>query len=588
MEKWFIKNKKFDFKKISEKFGISAILAKLLVNRDIFKKDDIEIFLDPTMDKLSNPDYMKDLRKGSDIIINKIKEKKKIRIVGDYDVDGVMSVYILYKGLKSLGADVDFCIPDRVLDGYGINIDIIQEAIDDGVDTIITCDNGISAIEQIDYAKNRGMTVIITDHHDLPFKEDNGVKEYLTPNADAIINPKQVDCNFAEKNLCGAGIAYVFIMYLYKLCNKKQNKDEFIEFAAIATICDVVDLVGDNRIIVSNGLKALNNTSNIGLKALIDISSISDVELGVYHVGFIIGPTINASGRLDSAIQAIELLLTDNVQTAYEIAKNLRDLNDERKNMTQKGVEKVIDQIESSDIKDDKIIVVYESGIHESIAGIIAGRIKDRYNKPTIVLTKGNEGVKGSGRSIDEYNMNEELSKCKDLLTKFGGHPMAAGLSLEEKNIEEFRLRLNNGSGLSLDDLIPKVFIDMELPVEYINYKIIEEINILKPYGKGNPKPIFGAKGLSVQRGFILGANKNVLKLSLISPLRGQIIEGIMFRNVDEFMSCAIGTYGNQQIDKMLNGVENEISLDILYYPDINEYNGNVKLQVVINSFRFT
>lgn len=588
MEKWFIKNKKFDFKKISEKFGISAILAKLLVNRDIFKKNDIEIFLDPTMEKLSNPDCMKDLRKGSDIIINKIKEENKIRIVGDYDVDGVMSVYILYKGLKSLGADVDFCIPDRVLDGYGINIDIIQKAIDDGVDTIITCDNGISAIEQIDYAKNRGMTVIITDHHDLPFKEDNGVKEYLTPNADAIINPKQVDCNFAEKNLCGAGIAYVFIMYLYKLCNKKQNKDEFIEFAAIATICDVVDLVGDNRIIVGNGLKALNNTPNIGLKALIDISSISDVELGVYHVGFIIGPTINASGRLDSAIQAIELLLTDNVQTAYEIAKSLRDLNDERKNMTQKGVEKVIDQIESSGIKDDKIIVVYESDIHESIAGIIAGRIKDRYNKPTIVLTKGNEGVKGSGRSIDEYNMNEELSKCKDLLTKFGGHPMAAGLSLEEENIEEFRLRLNNGSDLSIDDLIPKIYIDMELPLEYINYKIIEEINILKPYGKGNPKPIFGAKGLSVQRGFILGANKNVLKLSLISPLRGQRIEGIMFRNVDEFMSCAIETYGNQQIDKMLNGVENEISLDILYYPDINEYNGNVKLQVVINSFRFT
>ena len=586
MERWFIKNKKFDYKKISREFGVSEILAKLLVNRDIIKKEDIDIFLDPQMNKLSSPETMKDLVKGSNIILDKIKKNKKLRIVGDYDVDGVMSVYILYKGLKSLGANVDYVIPDRVLDGYGINIEIIEQAIEDKVDTIITCDNGISAIDQINYAKAKGMTVIVTDHHDIPFKEDKGEKIYISSNADAIINPKQHDCKFPEKNLCGASIAYKLIMYIYQTYNFDQNKDEFIEFAAIATICDVVDIVGENRIIVDNGLKALNNSSNIGLNALIDICGISDIEIGVYHIGFIIGPTINASGRLNSALQALELLLTDNTQWAYEIAKNLIDLNDERKNMTLEGVDKVVAQIESSKIKDDKVIVVYDPDIHESIAGIIAGRIKDKYNKPTIILTKGNDCIKGSGRSIEELNMYEELSKCKDLLVNFGGHPMAAGLSIKKDSIETLRNRLNENSSLTKEDLIPKVYIDMELPIEYINYKIVDELAILKPHGKGNPKPIFGAKGLSIQKGFLLGTNKNVLKLILISPLRGQRIEGIMFRNTEEFVENIERKYGSQQLNHMLNGIENQIIVDILYYPDINEYMGSTTIQAVINSYR--
>lgn len=587
MERWLIKNKRYDYKKISREFGVSEILAKLLVNRDIAKIEDIDVFLNPQLNRLTNPEFMKDLVKGSNIIIGKIKERKKIRIVGDYDVDGVMSVYILFKGLKSLNANVDYVIPDRILDGYGINIKIIQQAIEDDIDTIITCDNGISAIDQINFAKDKGMTVIVTDHHDIPFIEEKGDRVYISSKADAIINPKQKDCIFPEKNLCGASIAYRLIMYLYEINNIEKNKYEFIEFAAIATICDVVDLVGENRIIVDNGLKALNNTTNIGLKALIDICGILGVEIGVYHVGFIIGPTINASGRLNSAHQALELLLTDNIQSAYEIANSLRDLNEERKNMTSEGVDIVIDQIESTSIKDDKVIVVYDPNLHESIAGIIAGRIKDRYNKPTIILTNGSECAKGSGRSIEELNMYEELSKCKDLLIKFGGHPMAAGLSINEANIEKFRSKLNECSNLTQEDLIPKVYVDMELPIEYINNKIIDEIATLKPYGKGNPKPIFGAKGLSIQKGCILGAKKNVLKLVLVSPIRGQKIEAIMFRNADGFIDSIINKYGNQQLDNMLNGIENEINVDILYYPDINEYMGKITIQAVISNYRF-
>ena len=585
MEKWFIRNKKYDYKEIASEFEISEIVAKLLINRDIYEKKDIELFLNPQFDRLNSAELMKDLLKASDIIIQKIKDKKRIRIVGDFDVDGIMSVYILYKGLKSFGAEVDYIIPDRVIDGYGININIVNNAKEEGIDTIITCDNGIAAINQIKHAKELGMTVIVTDHHDIPYTEENNTKVYLSTDADAIINPKQLDCKYPFKNLCGAGIVYRFIRYLSDRLNLNK-KDEYLEFVAIATICDVVDLVGENRIIVRKGLEALNSTKNIGLKALIDMCGVLNKEIGVYHVGFILGPTINASGRLDTALYALELLLTEDMQLAYEMAKNLRDLNDDRRKMTIDGVDKVIDQIEAKKMQKSKVLVVYEPDIHESIAGIIAGRIKDKYNMPTIVLTKGIEGVKGSARSIEEYNMFEELSKCKDLLNRFGGHSMAAGLSLDEDNIDELRSRLNQYTILTEEDLIPKIYIDMQLPFEYINYKLINEIKILEPYGKGNSKPLFGEKNIRIKKGSLLGAKKNVLKLSLISP-RGQKMEGIIFNDIQSCLDDVKSKYGEVQLNNMLNGIENNILVDILYYPDVNEYNGNVSLQVIIKNYRF-
>ena len=585
MEKWFIRNKKYDYKEIASEFEISEIVAKLLINRDIYEKKDIELFLNPQFDRLNSAELMKDLLKASDIIIQKIKDKKRIRIVGDFDVDGIMSVYILYKGLKSFGAEVDYIIPDRVIDGYGININIVNNAKEEGIDTIITCDNGIAAINQIKHAKELGMTVIVTDHHDIPYTEENNTKVYLSTDADAIINPKQLDCKYPFKSLCGAGVVYRFIRYLSDRLNL-NNKDEYLEFVAIATICDVVDLVGENRIIVRKGLEALNSTKNIGLKALIDMCGVLNKEIGVYHVGFILGPTINASGRLDTALYALELLLTEDMQLAYEMAKNLRDLNDDRRKMTIDGVDKVIDQIEAKKMQKSKVLVVYEPDIHESIAGIIAGRIKDKYNMPTIVLTKGIEGVKGSARSIEEYNMFEELSKCKDLLNRFGGHSMAAGLSLDEDNIDELRSRLNQYTILTEEDLIPKIYIDMQLPFEYINYKLINEIKILEPYGKGNSKPLFGEKNIRIKKGSLLGAKKNVLKLSLISP-RGQRMEGIIFNDIQSCLEDVKSKYGEVQLNNMLNGIENNILVDILYYPDVNEYNGNVSLQVIIKNYRF-
>lgn len=554
------------------------------MNRDIFKKKDVDLFLNPDLGNLSNPELMKDIKKASDIIYEKISENKRIRIVGDFDVDGVMSVYILYMGLKKLGALVDYVIPDRIMDGYGINKDIINAAKYDGIDTILTCDNGIAAIKEINYAKDLGLTVIVTDHHDIPYGEDGVL---LKSSADCIINPKQPECQYPEKTLCGAGVAYTLIKYLFSRTDDIDGANEFIQYAAIATICDVVDLVGENRIIVKKGLEALNKTDNIGLNALIDMCGIKDKEIGVYHVGFIIGPTINASGRLDSALYALKLLLCQDIVLAYEIAKNLRDLNEDRKNLTISGVEMIISQIEKKSMNKDKVLVVYEPEIHESIAGIIAGRVKDRYNKPTIVLTRGNEGVKGSARSIEDYNMFEELSKCKDLLNRFGGHPMAAGLSLDEANIEELRKKLNAYTTLTDEDLIPRVYIDMELPIEYISYKLIEDIKILEPFGKGNSKPLFGGKKLKIQRGALLGANRNVLKLNLLS-FSGQRIDGLLFNNCEEFLIAIEERYGIIEKDNMLKGIENNILVDILYYPNVNEYKGNSTLQVVIQNYRFT
>lgn len=586
MKKWFIKNKKTDYKSIAKRFNISEVVAKILVNREIIEDDSIEVFMNPTYEKFHNPREMKDLEKGVKIIKEKIKQNKKIMIVGDYDVDGVVGVYQLYTALKKCNADVVYEIPDRVKDGYGINKSIIDKAKDLGVDTIITCDNGIAAIESINYGKDLGMTIIVTDHHDVPFieKEDKE-REFISSKADAIINPKQKECKYKFKDLCGAGIAFKFIEVLYEEMGINKNEVyKFIEYVALATVCDVVDLVDENRIFVKNGLNKLNETSNIGLNELIKIANLKDKKISTYHLGFVIGPCINASGRLDTAKKGVELLSTNDINYAKYLADYLYNLNKKRQDMTQEGLNKSIEYIEYYNLKKDKVFVIYIPDIHESIVGIVAGKIKDYYNVPVIVLTKVKDGVKGSGRSIKGYNMFEELNKCRDILDRFGGHYMAAGLSLKEHNIKLLRERLNKQTTLTDDDIIPKVYLDMQLPLERIDFNLIKNLNNLEPFGKANSKPLFGEKKVKVIKGLILGKNKNVLKLNIIMK-NGRYIEGIYFGEIEEFEKTIINKYGLDSLEKLYIG-QTSVYLDLVFYPNINEFNGNVNIQIIIEDFR--
>lgn len=587
MEKWFLKNNKIDFKVISRRLNISEILCRIMVNRGITSDDSIVSFINPSTDKLFDPKLMKDLDNGVNIIRHKILENKKIRIVGDYDVDGIISTYLLYRGLTECGANVDYKIPHRVLDGYGINKNIIETAKQEGIDTIITCDNGIAAVEQIEYAKSLGMTCIITDHHDVPFKEESdGSRTLIIPNADAIINCKQVDCGYPFKLLCGAGVVFKFIQVLYEQMGKsKDEANVFIGYVAIATVCDVVDLVGENRIIVKEGLKIINNTQNIGLKALINETGIEDKKIGVYHLGFVIGPCLNAAGRLDDAKKGLKLLLSEDAEEAKSLAKELFELNKKRKDMTLAGVEDAIEIIEKKGMRKDKILVVYKADLHESIAGIIAGKIREQYNAPTLILTDAEHGIKGSGRSIEQYNMFEGLFMCKDLLAKFGGHPMAAGLSMKLENLEKLRECLNAQTSLTDDDLIPRVYIDIQLPFNNINVSLAEEIETLEPYGKGNHKPLFAEKNIGISKATILGINKNVLKLKFISN-GGNKLEGIYFGDIEKFRCYLINKFGDEETIKMFNGVYNNIKLDVTFNVSINEYRGNRNVQVVIGNYR--
>ncbi|SFD33445.1 single-stranded-DNA-specific exonuclease RecJ [Clostridium uliginosum] len=586
-EKWFVKNKKVDYKKISIKYGISELMSRLIINRDINDDEMIKNYINPDFKNFYDAREMKDIDKAVTILKDKIECNKKIRIVGDYDVDGVISVYILYTALKKCGANVDYEIPDRIKDGYGINESIIYKAQEDDVDTLLTCDNGISAIDPIKYAKELGMTVIVTDHHDIPFIEDeNSKRTFIASEADAIVNPKQIECKYKFKKICGAAVAFKLIEVLFE--KVKIDKDEtykLVEFVAIATVCDVVDLIDENRIFVKNGLMMINTTSNLGLKALMKETKIEDKEIGTYHLGFVIGPCINASGRLDSAKRGLELLLSQSENEANMLAKELVELNDERKDMTNEGVEKAIELVENSEIKKDKVFLIYIPEVHESLAGIIAGRIREKYNVPTIILTKAEDGVKGSGRSIEEYNMFEELLRCKDLLDKFGGHPMAAGLSLQEENIELLRRSLNQNTLLTEDDLIPKVTIDTALNLDQINYHMISDLNMLEPFGKGNSKPLFGAKNVNAIKAMVLGKNKNVLKIKLKTIL-GKSIDGVYFGNINDFEETILNKYGNEELQKLYDGTYNSVNLDLIFYPSINEYNGNSNIQIIIQNYR--
>ena len=564
--KWMLYAKKADFNKIAEEFHINPVTARVMRNRDVSGQEAIRRYLYGTMADLYSPGLLKDGEKAADILKEKTEAGKWIRIVGDYDIDGVCSTYLLFQALKRVGARVDYEIPDRVKDGYGINEQIIEAAARDGVDTILTCDNGISAVAQMERAKELGMTVIITDHHDIA-KE--GEKDIL-PHADAIVNPKQQDCPYPWKEICGAVVAYKLIQILYgKFHIPAEEWEEMIEFAAIATVGDVMRLREENRILVREGLARLPLSKSLGLKKLVEKNDLDIAQVSAFHIGFVIGPCLNAGGRLQTAKMALRLLLSQDQEEADKLAQELKELNDQRKDMTSQGVEEAAVQVDEN-YMDDKVLVVYLPECHESLAGIIAGRLRERYHKPSIVLTRAADGVKGSGRSIEGYHMFEALLEVKELLTKFGGHPMAAGLSLEEANVDRFRQALNRNARLTEEDFIPKIWIDVAMPIEYVSEPLIQELKMLEPFGQGNEKPQFAQKAMRVRSARVVGKNRNAVKLSMVTP-GGAAVDGILFTEGDRFM------------EEM--GAKRE--MDVIYYPDINEYNGNRTIQMVVKEYRF-
>lgn len=586
MEKWFIAAKKADFCKIGARFSIDPVIARLIRNREHITEEEIDNYLNGGLENLYSPWKLKDMEKTVKILQKKISEKKKIRIISDYDVDGVISNYILSVGLKRCGADVDFKIPNRIVDGYGINENLISEAKEAGIDTIVTCDNGIAAIDQIAYAKELNMTVIVTDHHDIPFVEEEGQKKYLSSNADAIINPKQLECEYPFSLLCGAAVAYKLIEACYEVYKiPKKEVEKMISYVAIATVCDVVDLVGENRIIAKEGLKLLNCTENIGLQELLAVNSLEDKTLSSYHLGFVIGPCINASGRLESAKMAVDLLLCEDREKAAKMAKNLKQLNDERKKMTEEGVERAIDLVETTSIQDDLVLVIYLEDCHESLAGIIAGRVREKYNKPVLVITKTEDGLKGSGRSIEAYNMFEEITKCKHLLTKFGGHPMAAGFSLPEKNLDEFRRLLNENTVLTREDIVKKVVIDVPMPIDYVSEELIRQLDLLEPFGKANQKPLFAEKNLKFLSARVLGRDRKILKY-IVENERGCQMEALFFGDIEEIRKVMIDKFGAKQVEYLYQGRQNNIEMSLTYYPSVNEFRGVRTLQIMIQNYQ--
>ncbi|GAA6265400.1 single-stranded-DNA-specific exonuclease RecJ [Ruminococcus sp. AM29-26] len=569
MEKWVVAAKKADFNLIGRQFHIDPVIARLIRNRDVVGEEKIKEYLLGTIDTIPSPWLMKDMKKAVDILEKKIQQQAKIRIIGDYDIDGVTSTYILLKGLTRIGANVDTYIPDRVADGYGIHEHLIDRAESDKIDTIVTCDNGIAACAEIQMAKEKGMTVIVTDHHEIPYREENGERRVILPPADAILNPKQYDCLYPNKNLCGAVVAFKYITALYERFDiQKKELEDYYELVAIATVGDVMDLQGENRILVKEGLRRLPNTKNKGLQELIRANNLEDSKITAYHIGFVLGPCINASGRLDTAARSLALLNAPTKEEAAKLAGDLTALNQSRKALTEKGKEEAIQLIETTELKNDRVLVVYLPECHESLAGIIAGRLREKYHKPAFVLTRGEKCAKGSGRSIESYSMYDELIKCADLMVQFGGHPMAAGLSIEEENIEKFREQLNQNCTLTEEDLRPKIVIDVAMPISYITKELVEQISLLEPFGKGNVKPIFAQKGLRVLDSNIIGKNKNVVKLKLLD-LQGAIIEGIYFGEADDFM----------------NFIREKDSISVTYYPEINRFRGRESLQIIIQNY---
>ena len=581
-EKWIVETKRADFGALAAKFGISPVLARIIRNRDVTEEEGFRLFLHGTLEDLPDARLLKDMDKALAILQEKIRKKARVRVLGDYDIDGVCSTYILVSAFQRLGLDCDADIPDRITDGYGMNPRMIRDAIAAGVDTIVTCDNGISAKEACRLAKEAGLTIIVTDHHEVPKDEDG---QEILPEADAVIDPKQKACQYPFKEICGAEVAWKLVGELYRLEGiGKQEWLSFIEFAALATVGDVMPLKEENRIIVREGLKAMANTKNIGLSCLIEATGLKPDHLNTYHLGFVIGPCLNAGGRLQNAKIALALFFTDSRPEAMDLAQYLRDLNEQRKVMTEDGLKAAIDTIEKEGLDQDDVLVVWLPECHESLAGIIAGRLRERYNHPAFVLTGTEEMVKGSGRSIPAYSMFDELCRVSGCLEKFGGHPMAAGLSLKKDNIEAFRSQLNTFSTLKPDDFCPEVRIDVPMPIDYITEDLIGQFAMLEPCGTGNPRPVFAESHFRILRAAIIGRNRNVLKMTVVNP-KGCRMEAVYFGDIPAFQAFVEKEYGRMEVENMFRGRENSVDLAFTYYPEINEYNGRRSLQIIISHY---
>lgn len=586
MEKWIEIRKGGNFMEMAKKYGIDPLIARIIRNRDIIDEKEITEYLYGGKEALHNPHLLKDVDKAAEIIAEGIAEKKAMRIIGDYDIDGVNATYILLDGIRRCGGNVDAAIPDRMKDGYGINEHLIEQALSDGKELLITCDNGIAAINEINFAKEKGMTVVVTDHHEIPYRNTEQGKEFLRSNADAIVNPKQADCPYPCKGICGAVVAWKLVQVLYERMDiPVEEADIFIENAGFATVGDVMDLTGENRILVKLGLKALEHTKNPGMKALIAKNKLSDKPLSAYHIGFVLGPCINASGRLDTAKRSLELLLERDEVKASALAGELVELNESRKYMTQQETQKALEQIEKEGREKDKVLVVYLPECHESLAGIIAGRIREAYQRPVFVLTRGEEGVKGSGRSIEAYSMFDKMTEVAELFTKYGGHPMAAGLSMREEDIDKLREQLNQKAELSEEDMAEVVRLDAVLPMSYFTVDTIRQLSVLEPCGKSNTKPVFADRNIKITRAGIVGVNRNVLKLHLLDS-RGNPVAGVYFGEVEKFLTFLSEKFGSEEVDAAMHGKENSIQFAAVYEPAVDTYSGRESVQAIIRRFR--
>lgn len=571
---------------MAKKYGIDPLIARIIRNRDIIDEKEITEYLYGGKEALHNPHLLKDVDKAAEIIAEGIAEKKAMRIIGDYDIDGVNATYILLDGIRRCGGNVDAAIPDRMKDGYGINEHLIEQALSDGKELLITCDNGIAAINEINFAKEKGMTVVVTDHHEIPYRNTEQGKEFLRSNADAIVNPKQADCPYPCKGICGAVVAWKLVQVLYERMDiPVEEADIFIENAGFATVGDVMDLTGENRILVKLGLKALEHTKNPGMKALIAKNKLSDKPLSAYHIGFVLGPCINASGRLDTAKRSLELLLERDEVKASALAGELVEFNESRKYMTQQETQKALEQIEKEGREKDKVLVVYLPECHESLAGIIAGRIREAYQRPVFVLTRGEEGVKGSGRSIEAYSMFDKMTEVAELFTKYGGHPMAAGLSMREEDIDKLREQLNQKAELSEEDMAEVVRLDAVLPMSYFTVDTIRQLSVLEPCGKSNTKPVFADRNIKVTRAGIVGVNRNVLKLHLLDS-KGNPVAGVYFGEVEKFLTFLSEKFGSEEVDAAMHGKENSIQFAAVYEPAVDTYSGRESVQAIIRRFR--
>lgn len=586
MEKWIEIRKGGNFMEMAKKYGIDPLIARIIRNRDIIDEKEITEYLYGGKEALHNPHLLKDVDKAAEIIAEGIAEKKAMRIIGDYDIDGVNATYILLDGIRRCGGNVDAAIPDRMKDGYGINEHLIEQALSDGKELLITCDNGIAAINEINFAKEKGMTVVVTDHHEIPYRNTEQGKEFLRSNADAIVNPKQADCPYPCKGICGAVVAWKLVQVLYERMDiPVEEADIFIENAGFATVGDVMDLTGENRILVKLGLKALEHTKNPGMKALIAKNKLSDKPLSAYHIGFVLGPCINASGRLDTAKRSLELLLERDEVKASALAGELVELNESRKYMTQQETQKALEQIENEGREKDKVLVVYLPECHESLAGIIAGRIREAYQRPVFVLTRGEEGVKGSGRSIEAYSMFDKMTEVAELFTKYGGHPMAAGLSMREEDIDKLREQLNQKAELSEEDMAEVVRLDAVLPMSYFTVDTIRQLSVLEPCGKSNTRPVFADRNIKITRAGIVGVNRNVLKLHLLDS-KGNPVAGVYFGEVEKFLTFLSEKFGSEEVDAAMHGKENSIQFAAVYEPAVDTYSGRESVQAIIRRFR--